>query len=126
MKAFILEGSPSFESYTCMDNGTVVGWTALTRFCVREDVKHTAEMSLYVQESFRRQGIGTTLARTLLNRARILNLHCVFAIIFKDKPHAPSFAETKCGFTVAGCLPEAFSDSGKHYDVLVVEKLIAP
>ncbi|XSC42568.1 N-acetyltransferase family protein [Bradyrhizobium sp. RDT10] len=126
MKEYLFETRPSFESYTCVDKDTVVGWTALTRYRVREDVKHTAEMSLYVQESFRRKGIASALAHTLLNRASILNLHCIFAIVFKDMPHVVSFAERKCGFSVAGCLPEVFSDSGKHYDILVFERVIVP
>ncbi|MFG3594565.1 GNAT family N-acetyltransferase [Bradyrhizobium sp. RDI18] len=126
MQEFLFESHPSFESFTCVDKGAVVGWTALTRYRVREDVKHTAEMSLYVQESFRRKGVGSVLAYTLLNRASLLNLHCIFAMLFKDMPDSISFAERKCGFSVAGCLPEIFSCSGKHYDLLVLERLIVP
>ncbi|WP_083219203.1 GNAT family N-acetyltransferase [Bradyrhizobium icense] len=124
MKEFLFETCPSFESYTCIDNGDVVGWTALTRHHANDGVKHTAEMSLYVQESFRRKGIGSALAHTLLSRASTLNLHCILAIVFKDMPDVVSFAERKCGFSVAGCLPEAFPDSGKYHDVLVLEKLM--
>lgn len=126
MKEFLFESDPSFESYACVDNDVVVGWAALTRYRVREDVNETAEMSLYVQMSFRRKGIGCALSQTLLNRASRLNLRCIFAIIFSDKADVVSFAEKKCGFSVAGCLPEVFSYSGNHYDVLVFEKSIAP
>lgn len=124
MKEFLFESRPSFESYTCVEKGAVVGWTALTRFRAREDVKHTAEMSLYVQDSFRRKGIGSTLAHTILNRAKILNLHCVFALVFKEAPSIVSFAKIKCEFSVTGCLPGVFSDSGEYHDIFVVEKLI--
>ncbi|RUY09953.1 MAG: GNAT family N-acetyltransferase [Mesorhizobium sp.] len=122
MEEFLLD-RPAFESYTCVNKGAVVGWTALTRFRVREDVRHTAEMSLYVEEPFRRMGIGSLLAHTILNRAGILNLHCIFSLVFKDIPHVATFAEKRCGFSVAGCLQEAFSDNGKHHDILVLEKL---
>ncbi|MHC4049470.1 GNAT family N-acetyltransferase [Bradyrhizobium sp. 25ACV] len=124
MKEFLFEQRPSFESYTCVDEGAVVGWTAFTRYRVREDVRHTAEMSLYVQESFRHKGIGSILAKTLLNRANSHNLHCVFAMVFKDMPDVVSFAERNCGFSLAGCLREVFSDNGKHYDILVLERLV--
>ncbi|MGX1350615.1 L-amino acid N-acyltransferase YncA [Bradyrhizobium elkanii] len=126
MKEFLFEPRPSFESYTCVDKETVVGWTAFTPYRVREDVGHTAEMSLYVQESFRRQGVGSILARTILNRANSLNLHCVFAMVFKDMPDVISFAEKHCGYSFAGCLPEVFSENGMHYDIVVLERLIAP
>ncbi|EHH04867.1 putative phosphinothricin acetyltransferase [Mesorhizobium amorphae CCNWGS0123] len=124
MREFLFESHPSLESYTCVDKGAVVGWTAFTPFRVKEDADQTAEMSLYVQEAFRRKGIGTALAKTLLNRAAILDLHCIFAIVFKDMPNVISFAERKCGFSVAGCLSELFSDRGKHYDLLVLERPI--
>ncbi|MFA1621998.1 N-acetyltransferase family protein [Rhizobium mongolense] len=126
MREFMFESRPLFESYTCVDKGAVVGWTALTRFRVKEDAKHTAEMSLYVQEAFRRKGIGSALAQTVLNRASMLNLHCIFAMVFKEATGVISFAERKCGFSVAGCLPEVFSDGEKHYDIFVLEKLISP
>ncbi|MES0063992.1 GNAT family N-acetyltransferase [Mesorhizobium sp. M0041] len=124
MREFLFEGQPSLESYMCAYKGAVVGWTAFTPFRVKEDANHTAEMSLYVKESFRRKGIGTALAQTLLNRANILDLHCIFAIVFKDMPDVISFAERKCGFSVAGCLPEVFSDGGEHYDLLLLERLV--
>lgn len=123
MKEFLLEDRPLFESYTCVNEGSVVGWTALTRYRVKEDVDHTAEMSLYVQKAFRRKGIGSTLARTLLNRAIALDLRCIFAMVFKDAASVCSFAEQRCGFSATGVLPEVFSYSGKHYDILVFEKL---
>ncbi|SFK27304.1 phosphinothricin acetyltransferase [Bradyrhizobium sp. Gha] len=126
MRHFIFEESPSFESYTCVDEGAVVGWTALTRFRLSEDVRHTAEMSLYVQKSFRQKGIGSHLAHTLLSRARILKLHCISAFVFKDMPTSVSFAERKCGLSAVGYLPEVFSYGGRYYDVLILEKLIEP
>ncbi|UFW51336.1 MULTISPECIES: GNAT family N-acetyltransferase [Bradyrhizobium] len=125
MKDFLFESRSSFEAYACVDKDAVVGWTAFTPLR-GEDAKQTAEMSLYVQESCRRKGIGSALAHALLKRASILELHCVFAMAFKDMPHVAYFAERKCGFSIAGCLPEVFSHSGKHYDILVFEKLIEP
>lgn len=124
MNTFLFETRPSFGSYSCVINGAVVGWAAFTRYSVKEDVKHTAEMSLYVQKPFRRMGVGTALANTLLKRARILDLHCIFALVFKEPPYVASFAKGKCGFSVVGCLPEIFSNKGEHYDLLVLEKLI--
>lgn len=126
MKYFLFELHPSFLSYTCVINGAAVGWTALTRHHVNDGLKHTAEMSLYVQEPFRRKGIGSALANVLLSRANAANLHCILAMIFKDMPGVVSFAERQCAFSLAGCLPEAFHDLGKNYDILVLQKLVSP
>lgn len=126
MQDFLFERRPSFVSYTCVHKGAVVGWTAFTRHNVLEGYQLTAEMSLYVQASFRRKGVGSALAHTLLSRASDLGLHCILALVFKDMQGVVAFAETKCRFLVAGCLPRVFSDGGKLYDVLLLEKLVVP
>lgn len=126
MGDFLFNLRPSFMSYTCLDKDTVVGWAALTRHHVNDGLKHTAEMSLYVQKSFRRKGAGSALAHALLSGASIADLHCILAIVFKDKAEIVSFAKAKCGFSVAGCLPGAFPGSEKNYDILVLQKLIVP
>jgi L-amino acid N-acyltransferase YncA len=124
MGTFLFESPPVFESYACVDKGVVVGWAALTRHHVREGFKHTAEISLYVQHSSRRKGIGSALAQTVLNRASALDLHCILAIVFRDMPGVVSFTEKKCGFLAAACLPEAFPDKEGFHDILIFEKLI--
>ncbi|EHR00848.1 GNAT family N-acetyltransferase [Bradyrhizobium sp. WSM471] len=123
MEEFITESHLGVEAYTCASNGAVVGWAAFTPYRVREDVRHTAEMSIYVQHSARRKGVGCALVRTLLNRAKILDLHCVLAMTFEDTPDVVSFIE-KHAFSRAGCFPEIFSNGGKYSDILIFEKLI--
>lgn len=124
MREFLFASHASLQSFVCVENGAVVGWTALTPFRVKEDAKHTAEMSLYVQESCRCRGIGSALAHALLKQATILDLHCIFVMVFKDMPAGISFAERNCGFSITGCLPELFADGGKFYDILVLERLV--
>ena len=124
MGQFLFEARPVFESYACVDKGVVVGWTALTRHHVREGYKHTAEISLYVKPSARRNGMGSALAKTILNRASALELHCILAIVFKDMPDVVSFAAKKFGFVPAACLPEAFPDKDRYFDILILEKIV--
>ncbi|MGY4509453.1 N-acetyltransferase family protein [Bradyrhizobium sp. USDA 3650] len=126
LNQILFELRPLFDSYTCTHEGALVGWAALTRHHAREGLKHTAEMSVYVQEPFRGKGVGAALARTLLSRASILNVRCILGMVFKDMPRVVSFAERKCGFSVVGCLPEIFSQGGRHYDILMLEKLVVP
>jgi|GEM_PF-500911 len=125
MRKFLFESPPIFESFVAVSDGGVVGWTALTRHHLRDGYKHTAEMSLYVQPSFRRKGIGTALAETILSRASALNLHNILAIVFKDVPYVIASAEKRFGFSIAACFPEAFDDNGKYHDILILEKLVA-
>ncbi|WP_271552947.1 GNAT family N-acetyltransferase [Bradyrhizobium sp. CCBAU 45394] len=124
MNEFLFALRPSFVSYTCVSNGSVIGWTAITRHHVNEGVRQTAEMSLYVQGRFRRSGVGSALARAVLSRPSTANLHCILATIFSDTPNVVSFAKRKCGLSVAGCLPGAFPHNGKNYDILVLQRLI--
>lgn len=117
---------PSFVAFACISNGGVIGWTALTRHHDNEGLRQTAEMSLYVQGSFRRQGVGSSLAHAVLSRPSTANLHCILAMIFADIPKVITFAERKCGLSVAGCLPRAFPSNGANYDILVLQKLLVP
>lgn len=126
MNEFLFARRPSFAACTCMSNGSVVGWTALTRHHDNEGLRQTAEMSLYVQGSFRCKGVGSALAHAVLSRASTANLHCILAMIFADIPNVISFAERKCGLSIAGSLPGAFPDNGTNYDILVLQRLIAP
>lgn len=124
MEGFLLTPERSFEGFVCVDGERVVGWTALTPYRVSEDVKHTAELSLFVEEQSRRKGIGATLSHTILTRAPSLDLHCVFALLFEDAPAVVSFAKNKCGFSVVGCIPEIFSYRGKNYGISIVERVV--
>lgn len=126
MNNFLFELRPSFLSYKCINKEGVIGWAALTRHHDNDGLKQTAEISLYVQQVFRRKGIGSALASAVLGQASAANLHCILAMVFKDMPATISFAEGKCGFSVAGCLPEAFPRTGKYYDVLILQRLLVP
>lgn len=126
MKDFLFALRPSFVSYTCIRNGSVIGWTTLTRHHVNEGLRHTAELSLYVQGQCRGKGVGSVLAQTVLSRSNTAKLHCILATAFADLPKAISFAERKCGLSVAGCLPGALHHSGTNYDILVLQRLMMP
>lgn len=126
MNEFLFARCTSFMACTCVSNGGVIGWTALTRHHDNEGLRQTAEMSLYVQGAFRRKGVGSALADAVLSQASAANLHCIVAMIFADTPSAISFAERKCGLSVVGCLPEAFPGSEANYDILVLQRLIGP
>ncbi|WP_183257746.1 GNAT family N-acetyltransferase [Bradyrhizobium sp. CIR48] len=124
MHEFIFARRPSFVSYTCIRKGNVIGWAALTQHHVNEGVRQTAELSLFVQGPFRSKGVGSALARAILRQPRTDNLHCVLAMTFADAPNAIAFAERKCGLSIVGCLPGAFSHGEKNYDILVLQRLL--
>lgn len=123
MNEFLFARRPSFVA---LSNDSVIGWTALTKHHDNEGLRQTAEMSLYVQGAFRRKGVGSALAHAVLSRASTANLHCILAMIFADIPNVISFAERKCGLSVAGRLPGAFPGNGANYDILVLQRLIEP
>ncbi|OSI32972.1 GNAT family N-acetyltransferase [Bradyrhizobium canariense] len=124
MNRFLFALRPSFVSYTCISKGKVIGWAALTRHHINEGVRQTAEMSLFVQARFRRQGVGSALARAILSQQSTADLHCILAMSFADAPNVISFAQKKCCLSISGCLPAAFSDSGHNYDILILQRLI--
>ncbi|WP_340162417.1 GNAT family N-acetyltransferase [Bradyrhizobium sp. DOA9] len=122
MKQFLFESMPAYESYVCLKGETVLGWAAFTRYQVQENVLGTVEMSVYVHQNARRNGVGSTLCRSLLRRATTLHIHSVFCLGFREST-AHSFAQ-KCGFTLTGCFPKFFSENGNARDIMLYERLI--
>ena len=49
---------------------------------------HLAEMAVFVQQDFRRQGVGTALVRTAIEEARAQGLLALWVLISSDNPGA--------------------------------------
>lgn len=92
---------PDGRLVTRNDNGTVVGWAALSPVSSRCVYGGVAEVSVYVAESARRQGIGKTLLMALITESEKAGLWTLQAGIFPE--NVASIALHKaCGFREVG------------------------
>jgi L-amino acid N-acyltransferase YncA len=104
-------------------DGVVVGWASLNRFNPREAYDHVADFSVYVDRSWRGQGVGRRLLDRLIELARAIGYHkMVLAAL--DHNEAGVALYIAAGFTRVGVYREQGQLDGRWVDVLLMEKLL--
>ena len=82
----------------------IAGWLTLKPFLPRCAYRGTAEVSVYVDEKFRRRGIGRTLLGEAIARASSLKINAMVGLIFAhNEPSLKLF--DRLGFEKWGLLP---------------------
>lgn len=99
----------------------VVGWAALNRVSIREVYRGVAEVSVYVAEEARGDGVGPPLLTAIAadsERAGIWTLEAV--VIAENRPSA-AMVEA-CGFRLVGRRERLGVLRGRWRDVLLYER----
>jgi phosphinothricin acetyltransferase len=82
----------------------VAGWLTLKTFLPRCAYRDTAEVSVYVDEKFRRRGVGRALLAEAISRTPELGINAMVGLIFAH--NAPSLRLfERLGFEKWGLLP---------------------
>ena len=101
------------------ESGEIGAWISLNSFYGRPAYQKTAEMSVYVDEKLRGNGIGTRLAQSMINRCDEYNVTTIVGFVFAH--NAPSLALTKkLGFEHWGYLPEVAELDGEKRDLVIL------
>jgi L-amino acid N-acyltransferase YncA len=100
-------------------NAQVIAWLSFSSFYGRPAYRHTAELSLYVDESVRRSGLGTYLLKEAIAHAPHLSLNRLLAFIFGHNTPSLALFE-KQGFECWGGLPGVAVLDGAQKDLLIL------
>jgi len=86
-------------------NQQITGWVSLSPYRKgRKALRFTAEISYYVHNKYKRQGIGSKLIQHAIQKARILKFKNLFAIVLDE--NKPSIhVLKKLGFQQWGHMP---------------------
>lgn len=107
--------------YVVVNQGRLVAWASLSDYYPRAAYRISAEVSIYVHEDCRGQGIGRSLLQYLLQRASCLGVVNVLAVIFgHNQPSLHLFKQL--GFQQWGRLPEVCDLGEQMADVLILGK----
>jgi L-amino acid N-acyltransferase YncA len=108
---WLKEHSPNRNPFWVLEiNGEVAGWLTLKPFLPRGAYRDTAEVSVYVDERFRRRGVGRASLVEAINRAPALGIHAMVGLIFAhNQPSLRLFEQV--GFERWGLLPHASTTS---------------
>jgi phosphinothricin acetyltransferase len=116
-----LEGRrPEHAVVVAEDDGAVVGWGALSPYSDRPAYAATAEISVYVDASHHRRGVGRALSEALLQHAAAAGLHVILARICTENTASIEMVRG-LGFTEAGTMHEVGRKFGRWLDVVTWE-----
>lgn len=100
-------------------DGYIAAWLSFTSFYGRPAYDRTAELSIYVAETFRQRGLGRYLLGAAMAEAPSLHIDTLLGFIFGH--NAPSLALfERHGFARWGVLPRVAVLDGLERDLVIV------
>jgi L-amino acid N-acyltransferase YncA len=114
------EHSPErYPLWIAESEGRVIGWLDFKKFLPRAAYRGTAEISVYVHQKFRRQGVGQRLLEQAIARAPSLGITALVGFIFgHNEPSLKLFQ--RFGFERWGFCPGVAQLDGVDRDLVVM------
>jgi phosphinothricin acetyltransferase len=103
----------------------VVGWASLSQWSDRCAYADTAEISIYIKQELRNQGVGKKLMSAIMREGGRVGLHTVIARITEGNQHSLRLHE-KTGFENIGVMREVGLKFGKLLDVRLMQRIYPP
>ena len=102
---WLKDHSPDRHPFWVLEiGGKIAGWLTLKPFLPRCAYRGTNEVSVYVDEKFRRRGVGRALLEEAISRAPSLHIRAMIGLIFAhNEPSLKLFEQL--GFEKWGVLP---------------------
>jgi L-amino acid N-acyltransferase YncA/predicted O-methyltransferase YrrM len=111
--------SKQYPFWVAECDGRVIGWLDFKKFLPRSAYRGAAEISIYVDEQFRRRGVGQRLLEKAIARAPSLGISALVGLIFgHNEPSLKLFA--RFGFERWGFLPGIAQLDGVKRDLVVM------
>ena len=94
----------------------VVGYASLSPYRTKDAFKSTVELSIYIHQDYRGQGVATRLMERILEMAKAdTMLHNVVSVITAGNEESTKL-HNRFGFTYCGLTPEVGFKHGKYQD----------
>jgi len=118
------EHSPEFRPlWVLKQDGRIAAWLSFQSFYGRPAYNATAEISIYIAEEYRGQGIGNLLIQRAIEACPRLDIHTLLGFVFGH--NEPSLALLrKFGFEAWGTLPRVANLDGIERDLVIVGRRI--
>jgi L-amino acid N-acyltransferase YncA len=100
---------------------TLVGWVALAPTSQRRCYAGVAEVSLYVAEGARGQGIGRRLLQTVIESSERHGIWTLVGATFASN-EASIKLQTSCGFRIVGRRERIAQRDGVWHDTIITER----
>ena len=103
------------------DGDNVVGWAALSPVSDREAYGGVAEVSVYIAEHYRGNGVGKLLLNSLVSASEAAGVWTLQASIFVEN-EASINIHAACGFRTVGTRERIGCLNGRWRDTLLMER----
>lgn len=114
------EHTPDFRPLWVVEvEGRIAAWLSFSSFYGRPAYNKTAELSVYVHESLRGRGLGSSLLAQAIAHAPSLKVDTLLGFIFGHNEPSLRLFE-KSGFARWGVLPRVASMDGVERDLVIV------
>jgi phosphinothricin acetyltransferase len=114
------EHSPEQHPFWVVESdGEVIGWLDFKKFLPRCAYRGTAEISVYVDDKFRRQGVARRLLEEAIARAPSLGITAFVGLIFAHNEPSLKLFE-RLGFERWGLLPRVARLDNLERDLTIV------
>lgn len=126
----IAEISSTYPYLVAICQDRIVGYAYAHAFYGREAYRWSVETSIYLDRSFRRNGVGTVLYRALEDRLKEEGYRNMYACIASPLGDDPFLDEgsigfhREMGFSQCGHFRQCGFKFGRWYDVVWMEKMI--
>jgi len=121
-KKWLKDHGPKNPIMVAEQNGTIVGWAALSKYSTRCAYSDTVEISLYVKNEYQGKGFGTKLMDEIIKEGKKSGLHAVIARITEGNKKSVHLHKS-LGFEHIGIMKEVGLKFGKRLDVYLMQKI---
>ena len=104
-------------------SGEVVGFAYLTLMSQKSGWRFTRENTIYIDEEWRRKGVGALLLEALLAEAERIGIRLVVASITSDN-EASVALHGRFGFEIVGTLRDAGWKFGRRHSTTYMQRMI--
>jgi len=118
------EHTPTFRPLWVIEiEGRVAGWLSFSSFYGRPAYNKTAELSVYIHQAYRRQGLAAYLLNQAIASAPALKVDTLLGFIFGHNEPSLRLFE-RFGFSRWGRLPEVAELDGVERDLVIVGRRV--
>ncbi len=100
-------------------NGNVIAWLGFKSFYGRPAYSQTVELSIYIDENHRGEGLGTDLLLHAIHHCKEINVHTLLAFVFGNNLASIHFFK-KHGFVEYGLLPAVAIMDNQEIDLCIL------
>ena len=101
------------------ENNGIIGWISFKDFYGRPAYSGTAEISIYIDEQFRKMGFGKKMLQHAISKAPSPDLHTLLGFIFEHNTNSIKMCES-LGFETWGNLKDIAIMDNKHYSLKIL------